>query len=331
MAKADAAASRSKKVNSNPEEDAHDSEMDALPTPDSNQEISAPLGKGRATRGRPKTTATKAAKTKPASRRLSGRLAVVKKEAPTKKKTMVKRVALKEQTNRDDRQPEEIVDEEDRAPVESDGHDTTASIDELVTKEQVPKRGRPTRKQPEPDAVKETKAVENDGEFEYTPTVVRQTRPHKKPLQVKQAAAGKRNPSADPPYASKVIPETQAMPMDLDSSTLPEGDVYSQEVVPETVFGKSSGKGANSRQRQPFLSTVRAGNVSDIERSHDDPAARRRLEEMTKKLEDLDMRYNQLRDVGIKEAQVNFERLKEQSEVKTKGRDRCSFCDQKLN
>ena len=33
MAKADAAASRSKTVNSNTEEDAHDSEMDALPTP----------------------------------------------------------------------------------------------------------------------------------------------------------------------------------------------------------------------------------------------------------------------------------------------------------
>lgn len=329
MAKADAAASRSKTANPNTEEDAHDSEMDALPTPDSNQEISPPLGNGRATRGRPRTTATKPAKVKPASRRLSGRLAVVKKEAPTKKKTVAKRVALKEQTNRDNRQLEEVVNDEDQAPVESDGHDTAASIDELVTKEQVPKRGRPTRKQPEPDAVKETKAVENDGEFEYTPTVVRQTKPHKKPLQAKQAAAGKRNPSADPPYASKVIPETQAMPMDLDSSTHPEGDLDSQEVVPETVFGKSNGKGGNSRQRQPFLSTIRAGNVPDRERSHDDSAARRRLEEMTKMFDDLDMRYNQLRDVGVREAQVNFDRLKEQSEVKTKGRHRCSFCDQK--
>lgn len=323
MTKADAVASRSKSVNSDMEEDMHNGEMDALPTPDSNQEVSAPVRKGRVTRGRPKatatTTTTTSAKVKPASRRLSGRVAVVKKEAPNKNNTTTTRAALKEQKNRKNQQLKGAGIDGDREQLESDGHDTTVSFDELVTKEQVPKRGRPTKKQHDPEVVQETKAVENDGEFEYTPTAVRQTNPHKKPLQGKQATAGKRNPSPDPPYA-KVIPETQAMPMDLDSSNFPDGDADPQDTVPESVFQKSSGKGANLRQRQPFLSTKRAGSASDREKSQNDTAARRGLEEMTKRFEDLDMRYKTLKEVGIKEAQVNFERLKEQSEVKTKGR-----------
>ena len=323
--KVDATAFRSTYNNSDMEEDAHDGDMDALPTPDSNQDISAPVGRGPATRGRPKAAATMPAKVKANPRRLSGRLAVVKKEVPKKKRTAVKRVALKEQKNRGNRQPNEVGIDEDRARGELDGHDSTASVDELVTKEQTPKRGRPAKKQVEASVVQESKIVENDGEFEYTPTVVRQTNPHKKPSQGKQAAAGKRNPSADPLYVSRVIPETQAAPMDLDSSNFPDEGADPQHVVPDSVPQKSGGKGTNSRMRQPPLSTNHARSASDVEASHDDSATRRRLAEMTKKFENLDMRYKTLKEVGIKEAQVNFERLKEQSEGKTRGRPGCSF------
>lgn len=310
------------------EEDTLDGEIDALPTPDSNQDISAPTGKGRAPRGRPKATASKPAKVKAASRRLSGRLAVVKKEVPIKKKTAAKRVVLKEQKNKQNRQPRAVGIDEDQAQVESNGDGSTVSIDELVTKEQTPKRGRPVRKQLELAIVQEKNPVENDGEFEYTPTVVRQT---KKPLQVKQATAGKRNPSADALYSSKVIPETQAVPMDLDSSNFPDGNVDSREVVPESIPRKLSGRGANLRTRQPLLSQMRADSASDAEQAHDNSTTRKRLAEMTKKFENLDTRYKTLKEVGIKEAQINFERLKEQSEGKTKGKHGYSSFARKPN
>jgi hypothetical protein len=320
MPKANAAQSLSKPDDIEMEEDAHEGELDALPTPDSNQEIPAPGRKGRVTRGRPKATATKLAKVKPASRRLSGRLAVVKKETPTQKRTATKRRALKGQKSPDHPQPEENGIEEDPPDGKSDGNETTASIDELVRKERAPKRGRPPKKQLEPEVVQETKVVENDGEFEYTPTVVRHMNTQKKSVQAKQAGAGKRNPSVDRPYASKVIPETQAMPMDLDSSDFPDEDADCEGVIPETVPRKPSGKRTNSRQRQPFLLANRAGSVSDRERAQDDSSTKRKLDEMTKKFEDLNMRYKVLKEVGVKEAQVNFEKLKEQSEVKTKGK-----------
>lgn len=324
MTKADTVVSRSKQVNSDMDEDAHDGERDALPTPDSNKEVSAPVRKTRATRGRPKATATSttSAKVKPTSRRLSGRSAVAKKEAPIKNKNMTARTPLKEQKTRKNQRPKEAGVDGDREQGESDGYETTASFDELVTKEQVPKRGRPIKKQQKPRVIQETKAVENDGEFEYTPTVVRQTNPLKKSSQEpKQATAGKRNPSADPPYASKVIPETQAMPMDLDSSNLPDGDADPQDTVPDSVLQKkSSGKEANSRQRQPFLSTTRSGGgASDKEKMQDD-TTRRELEEMTRKYEDVDMKYKALKEVGIKEAYGTFVSLKEKVEAESKGK-----------
>ena len=291
-------------------EDAHDIEMDALPTPDSNKDASAPVTKARATRGRPKATAATLAKAKPASRRLSGRSAVVKKEAPTKNKSTTAGAALKERKTRTNQPRKEVNVDDNQEQQQSDENETTASFDELVTtKEPVPGRGRPAKKQQEP-VIQETRAVENDGEFEYTPTAVRQKNPLKRP--VKQATAGMRDPSTDPPYASKVIPETQATPMDLDSSN---PDL--REVVPDSVLQNSS-KAAGSRYHKTFLSTKRTDGTSvDKEKTQEDTVTRREYE-AAKKYEDLDSRYKALKEVGIKEAQANFDRLKEQIELKNK-------------
>jgi hypothetical protein len=45
---------------------------------------------------------------------------------------------------------------------------------------------------------------------------------------------------------------------------------------------------------------------------------RRKLGEVTKKYENLHLKYQDLREIGLKEAERNFERLKKQSEEKTK-------------
>ena len=46
---------------------------------------------------------------------------------------------------------------------------------------------------------------------------------------------------------------------------------------------------------------------------------RRRLGEMTQKFEALELRYQSLKDVGVTEAESNFERFKKQVEENTKG------------
>ncbi|KAK3991354.1 chromosome segregation protein Csm1/Pcs1-domain-containing protein [Cladorrhinum sp. PSN332] len=52
--------------------------------------------------------------------------------------------------------------------------------------------------------------------------------------------------------------------------------------------------------------------------SSDDPALRRRLGELTAKNESLETKYRDLREIGVKEAERNFDRFKKQTEDKSK-------------
>jgi len=310
MPKAKAIASLSGMIDSDMEEP---SDVDMMPTPDSNQENAEPAKKAP---GRPKATAAKGRKTKPASRRLSGG---PKPKVAAKKKASTKRAPLKEQTNEEKTEEIEEVDEfMDEIPDTINKPEAAVSeeeADELVqTKKQPAKRGRAAAKAKQPpknDPVEHLKIVENDGEFEYTPTAAKQSK-----LASKKPAAGKRQASAEPKPFEKVIPETQPIPVESDSSALQEAE---EEEIPQSVYRQSNLTRASSKQVQPQVARRRGGSASDTERGGTDPALRRKLGEMTKKFENLDLKYRNLREVGIKEAEANFEKLKTQSEERTKG------------
>lgn len=310
MPKAKAIASLSGMIDSDIEEP---SDVDMMPTPDSNQENAEPIKKAP---GRPKAAAAKGRKTKAASRRLSGG---PKPKAAAKKKAPAKRAPLKEQTNEEQpeeiEEVEEIMDEISNTMDKPEVETPEAEADELVEpKKQPAKRGRAAAKAKQPpkkDPVEQLKIVENDGEFEYTPTAAKQSK-----LASKKPAAGKRQASAEPKHFEKVIPETQPPRMESESSALQEAD---EEEIPQSVYRQSNLTRANSKQIQPQVVRRRAGSASDTERAGTDPALRRKLGEMTKKLESLDLKYRNLREVGIKEAEANFEKLKMQSEERTKG------------
>lgn len=294
------------------EDDTLNMEADAFPTPDSNQE-NAP-GKKKSTRG--KVASKRFTKPKTASRRASGESVPPKKAAP-KKKAANTRAPLKEQTNAQHAEDTEEVDEfEDKKP-----EDTV--MDELVQPKQPPKRkapekkaGRPQKKNP----IEQVNTMAKDGEFEYTPTAVRQKNPVKKPsaAQAKKANAAKRQASVEPRQHEKIIPETQ-VPMDVDPSELPKEDEDDEDAIPQSVFRRTDNARNNIRHHQPTVARRRAGSASDTERGGNDPALRRKLGDMTKKFENLELKYRNLREVGIKEAEANFEKYKTQTQAKAKG------------
>ena len=294
------------------------SEADVLPTPESNQENAASTRKGR---GKTKSAASKFSKprTKAPPRRASGSGFAVTKKAAPKKKTAPKTVPLNEKEN--DRNPND-TEEVDEFHVEVQRHlKRKESADELLPEKQPAKRGRRpatrTQKQAEAEPAQHAKVIEKDGEFEYTPTVVRQSKFSKKgPLAAQKATASKRQPSAEP-RREEVIPETQEVPMDVDTSVFPEE--IDEDAVPQSVFRPTSNPLANPRTQQAPVARRRAGSASDTDRTANDPATRRKPGDMTKKFENLDMKYRNLREVGIKEAEANFERLKTTSEAKAKG------------
>lgn len=295
MPKAKVAAPPVGMIDSDMEESA---ENEMMPTPDSNQENKEPVKKPP---GRPKNPAAKPRRTKAVSRRMSGG----KSKAADKKKATTRRTALKNQEN--DQQPtdsEEVDDLQEDVPTvvpEKDAQESRETLGDAVDKKKPgPKRGRATGKgkQKANDKTETIKAVEKDGEFEYTPTFTRH-------------AKATENTSAD-----NEIPETQPTFMEIDEPALTADD-DADDLIPQSTYRHLSKARSASRQPQSVMLRQRAVSPFDTERAGSDAATRRKLGEMTKKFEALDHRYHQLREVGIKEAEVNYDKLKKQSEERT--------------
>lgn len=298
--------------------------MDAFPTPDSNQENVGSAKK----KGRPaKATAKKVTKTRATGRRTSGDPIAPKKAAP-KKKVGVKRAPLKEQTNVQHAEDTEEVDEF------AGDRNEELDLDELVDTKQPAKRkapakkaGKQSKKKPvdqlnvtEDRHAQQPKGIEKDGEFEYTPTAARQTKRPGRPA-AQKPKPNMRQTSVEPRRQEKIIPETQVA-MEIDQSEPEEEEEDDENAVPQSVFRRTKNARDNARQRQLTVARRRAGSASDNERAGSDPATRRKLGEMTQKFEKLDMKYRTLREEGIKEANANFEKYKTQTQANAKGRTR---------
>jgi hypothetical protein len=129
---------------------------------------------------------------------------------------------------------------------------------------------------------------------------------------MKKRGPSKKEMPADP-SPEKVVMETQVPSMDIDADE--EEDEIVEKTVTKTAHNASRTR-SNSRHRQP--SVQRRGPVSASDTERNDPALRRKLGEVTKKYENLHLKYQDLREIGLKEAERNFERLKKQSEDRTK-------------
>jgi hypothetical protein len=265
----------------------------ALPSPNSASENTMPPTK---TRGRPKAGPTKVTKSKAPARRTSGRL-IGKQGAPAPSK--LRRKALAEITNEQFESEAEDVQQFDQ------GEDSVM-LDELEgpvipTKEKKAQaasrkgsapRGKPTKGSTShavEDVIFDSQRVDAS--------------------KAKKAPA-KRIATAEPAL-EKVIPETQAPDaMEVDEDTYGDGEL-------EPVQPKPTRKFISARQRQASIPRRRAGSASDTERS--DPALRRKLGDLTKKYDLLNVKHEDMREIGLKEAERNFERYKKQSEEKIAG------------
>jgi hypothetical protein len=130
----------------------------------------------------------------------------------------------------------------------------------------------------------------------------------------KSQGQNRRQPSPEPKQRSQIIQETQSSTMDINDY----GDEGIGDETLRTNTYYTNVPRASSQTRQTSVPRRPAGIASDTERN--DPAVRRKLGEMTKKFENLDIKYRNLREIGLKEAEQNFERLKKQSAESQKGK-----------
>lgn len=151
----------------------------------------------------------------------------------------------------------------------------------------------------------------------------------------KRGRATKRAPSPEPPL---VIPETQQDPAhveDVEQSIEqlldPSNMDIAQEPTPKPV--QKFFQRAPSVSNQPLLPRAsarpgsaqpthasareRSGSASGGDRRLGDVELRRALNEVTKKYENLQLKYESLEDIGKADAETNFEKLKRASDQKS--------------
>lgn len=125
----------------------------------------------------------------------------------------------------------------------------------------------------------------------------------------------KKEPSPEP--LTMAIPETQ------DETDLMDVEPSIEDIpeLPETQpLPRQQSRARSVSKQRASVPYKRAGSIaSDAERSGNDTALRRRLGDLTKKFENLDVKYQNMRDVGMRDAETNFEKLKRTADQRAKG------------
>jgi hypothetical protein len=162
-----------------------------------------------------------------------------------------------------------------------------------------------------------SKQITADGEFVYTPTSSRPLRPQEGIENRSKRLLGKQQKSdAD---EITIVPETQEPAPEIDDTILTEEEPVNSRA--KSVSPLKARVNGQTTQRHRQETSRKRGPVasSDNEKTTSDPDLRRKLGEMTKKYESLDAKYRNLRDIGIVEANTNFEKLRKQCEAATAG------------
>lgn len=284
-------------------EDATVGAFDAIPTPESAKENTISSRKARTAS---KVISGKIMKSKASGRRISGTKAAAAKKG--------KRVPLSDKKNEQYAASDtEDVDEFEQQDVTMDGALSGDELEESVIaiKQRKPPSTKANTAKKSEKTAKDTSSRNHDTIQPDSPDAPRigsrAPAARKKPGQAKHQSPAELKPRND------ITQEFQRSAIDIDGY----GDVDVDEPALRPIGHYTSVPLAVPESRQNSTQRRRAGSASDTERN--EPAVRRRLGEMTKKLENLDLKYRNIREVGIKEAEHNFERLKKQSEESKKG------------
>jgi len=130
------------------------------------------------------------------------------------------------------------------------------------------------------------------------------------------------------PAKREMIPETQPEPMVVEESEpLTTETAMIEEPVLKAAKRQTNRVPSLTRQRQTSVTRERQTSISrkrDMsgsrpERGGTDVTLSRKVGDLTKKLESLELKYENLHSVGVREAEVNFDKLKNQTELKSRG------------
>jgi hypothetical protein len=136
-----------------------------------------------------------------------------------------------------------------------------------------------------------------------------------------KAAKGRKRVVKEEPELE--IPETQpeldmmdieeSIEQSIEFNEVPEMPPPRRPVVKQTLQARPSSK-------QPSVPRRRAGSASDTERGGNDPALRRKLGDMRKQLENMTLKYQNLKEIGMQDKETIFDQLKHSTDQREKGK-----------
>jgi hypothetical protein len=219
--------------------------------------------------------------------------------------TKTKRAPLKDKTNQQYASDTEEVDEfaqEDVTMEEASGDEVEATLVSIP-----PPKPRQNKAKPAPKGEKPKTTSSRSKASSRIQSPERQQIDRRGAKDVGAQASKARQPSVERKLKRKIIPETQPSAMEVDGYGSEEAEDETLKLTKPFAIAPR----AQSRPRQVPPSHRRLPSVSDNEGN--EPGLRRQLGEITKKFENLDLKYRNLREVSVVEAEQNFERLKKQS------------------
>ena len=215
------------------------------------------------------------------------------RKPPAKKTAAAKRKALEERVNEQDPEDEEEADEE------------------IQETQPAKPRGRAPAKTKVTKAPAKQEAIsEDEMEVDQTPMVARSShassRTAKPAPKVTSKNAGVTKQSKQAPKATVRETQQEVDPVESDTDDAMQ---HVEQPKPRNVSRR------NSRMRHETGFRRRAGSASDTERG--DPNLRRKLGDVTRRFENVDLKYRSLKEVGVNEANANMEKLRKQCDVTT--------------
>jgi hypothetical protein len=266
-------------------------------------------------RGRPKSSAhPKSDDSNPSStRQRSSSAGTVKQDSAPKKRTG--RGRPRTATTEPEPEAQEYIEQKEPNLSVTNQPNPEVSGDELdpAAENALPKKRGPRGRKP----AQKTKQVIADGEFEYTPTGSRHLRADDSVANPPKRLVGRLRKTDQEDTA--VVPDSQTAIPEVDESALPPDEPVHARAPSLSPFKPRVNGQTVQRPLQDAGRKRATVSFADSDKTASVPDLRRKLGDMTKKYEGLETKFRNLREIGIVEANANFEKLRKQCEAATTG------------
>ncbi|KAL2157507.1 hypothetical protein VTH06DRAFT_6058 [Thermothelomyces fergusii] len=150
-------------------------------------------------------------------------------------------------------------------------------------------------------------------------------RPRKAAVEAEPQSTGARRgrkPAAKTAEPDTTVEEVSEIPETQQQTTPPRDSDAGRDDSAETPVSQNpEGQNRAGGSSAPPPGSALKKRLNSLSPEKADPALRRRLGEMTQKYEALERKYNDLKEIAVQEAERNFDKLRKQSEEKTKVAD----------